>query len=270
MTTAVADPAAVWRIVDGHATYWAVAAALQSGVLDDPSAVRDERLAPVVDVLVHAGVLDDDHRRTPLGDLVVAMRGVVLGSPGVQENWLGLAGVLGGAEPPRPVDDDPGFRTALARATFPIQHELATRIAARLALPPDAEVVDVAVEPAPWAAAFGATVVAPDAPLPEADVVVLAHVCREGDARSRIADAVAAARTHVIVADYFTDAGDPDRARRAAVLGLTMLANTRTGTARPAAAYERWLTEAGAAAVELVDGTPAPHDVLIARTREAA
>lgn len=270
MTAALADPAAVWRIVDGHATYWAVAAALRSGLLDDPSAPADERLAPVLEVLVHCGVLDGDHRPTALGELVKEMRGVVLGSPGVQENWLGLTGVLAGGAPPHPVDDDAHFRTAMAKATYAIQHELASRIAARLALPAGVHVVDVAVEPAAWAAAFGAAVVAPDAPLPEADVIVLAHVCREGDPQARITEAVTRARRHVVVADYFTDAADPGRARRAAVLGLTMLANTRTGTTRPASAYERWLREAGATAVELVDGSPAPHDVLIARTKEAA
>ncbi len=46
---------------------------------------------------------------------------------------------------------------------------------------------------------------------------------------------------------------------------LTMVANTRRGTTYPGSAYRRWLADAGAEAVDLFDGRPAPHDVLIAR-----
>ena len=260
----------VWRLVDGHATYWAVAAALDAGVIDalaDGTSgalpVDVHRLRPLLAVLADAGIVDDDGRLTPLGGLVRAMRGLVAGSPGRHENWLALGDVLRGGEPPAPVDDDAAFRAALALATREIQRELAGRTAERLPVPRSAAADGPSA--AAWLEGLGIT-----AGEPPHDVVVLAHACRElspGDAAALVADA--AARTapggRVVVADYFTDAADPDRARRSNVLGLTMVANTRAGTAYAAAEVARWLTAAGLVDVELVDGRPAPHDVLIAR-----
>jgi hypothetical protein len=276
---------AVWELVDGHAAYWAVAGALEAGVLDEPP-VETERLAPLLALLVDGGVLardgDGRYRTTPTGEAVRSMRGLLLGSPGRQENWLALGAVLRGDDPPRAVDDDVEFRVSLARATYDTQHELATRVAAHLApsVPEAPVVVDLSPvlpdAPRPWSDAF------PDATSGEcrrsgsavartrADVVLVPHVCREGDGAATVADAVgrATAGGHVVIADYFLDAPDRDRARRAAVLGLTMVANTTRGTAYPESAYRRWLTDAGVApsAIDRFDGRPAPHDVLIART----
>jgi hypothetical protein len=263
--------AGVWQLLDGHASYWAVAGAVAAGVLDAPPA-SDPRLAPLLSLLVDVDVLErdgDSFRPTETGEAVRAMRGLVLGSPGRHENWLALGDILRGADPPHPVDDDAAFRVALARATYPVQHDLATRVAAHLApsLPADPVVVDlspaVADAPRAWSEAFAA---APRA-AGGADVVLVPHVCREGDGAATIERAVAAAKPggYVVIADYFLDAPDPGRARRAAVLGLTMVANTRRGTTYPESVYRAWLD---GCAVERFDGAPAPHDVLIARTPE--
>jgi SAM-dependent methyltransferase len=280
--------AAVWRLLDGHASYWAVAGAAAAGVLDSPPA-SDPRLAPLLSLLVDVDVLErdgDSYRPTATGEAVRAMRGVVLGSPGRHENWLALGDTLRGADPPHPVDDDTAFRVALARATYPVQHELATRVAAHLApsLPTDAVVVvDVspALDDAPraWSDAFAAVPPRsgdwhpPGVPITQsradggADVVLVPHVCREGRPAAVLSDARRLAKPGgvIVIADYFLDAPDPDRARRAAVLGLTMVANTTTGTTYPESAYRAWLA---GCAVERFDGAPAPHDVLIARTPE--
>jgi hypothetical protein len=271
----------VWRLLDGHASYWAVAGAVAAGVLDDPPA-GDARVAPVVALLADAGVLDrTTGRLTPDGERVSSMAGVLLGSPGRHENWLALGDTLRGADPPHPVDDDAAFRVSLARATYPVQHELASRVAAHLApsLPADPVVIDLSpvVPDAPraWSEAFSATrsgdwpahgrPITRSRAEPAADVVLLPHVCREGSPAATIERALAAAKPggHVVVADYFLDSPDPDRARRAAVLGLTMVANTTRGTTYPESAYRAWLA---GCAVERFDGAPAPHDVLIART----
>jgi hypothetical protein len=275
--------ASVWRLLDGHASYWAAAGAVAAGVLDDPPAA-DPRVAPVLALLADAGLLDRaTHRPTPDGERVSSMAGLLLGSPGRHENWLALADTLGGAPPPHPVDDDVEFRVALARATYAVQHELATRVAAHLApsLPTDPVVADLAPDvpgaPRPWTEAFHAPRsgdwAATAGPITQsraargADVVLVPHVCREGDPAATIERALATARPggHVVVADYFLDAPDPDRARRAAVLGLTMVANTTKGTTYPESAYRTWLA---GCTVERFDGAPAPHDVLIARTPE--
>jgi hypothetical protein len=313
----------VWRLVDGPATYWAVAAAAESGVLAalDGGATADEvadavggtteRLLPLLDVLVATDVVErhgDLYRCTPSGDLARTMAPLLAASPGRHANWLGLAAVLRGAAPSLAVDGDAEFRSRLVGSTFAVQHALASRVAARLApaLGPSARVVDVASGAAPWAIALlqaspGARAVCTDlagvldvtadsltrhgcgerATLvagppgavelpPDADVVVLANVCRDagGDgAAELIARAAAATRPGgwVVVADYFTDADDPDRARRASVLGLTMVANTHRGTTFAQADYRRWLAAAGLTDVELLDGRPAPHDALLGR-----
>lgn len=271
----------VWRLLDGHAEYWAVAGALASGVLDAPP-TGDARLEPVVALLADAGLLDPaTGRATADGERVVSMAGLLLGSPGRHENWLALGDTLRGSDPPHPVDDDVEFRVALARATYAVQHELALRVAAHLAasLPAAAVVLDLSPElpaaPRPWTDAFSARLgdcraIAPAITQSRAgdagaDVVVVPHVCREGDPERVLRDAVAAATPggYVVVADYFLDAPDAARARRAAVLGLTMVANTRRGTTYPESAYRRWLA---GTAIERFDGRPAPHDVLIART----
>jgi hypothetical protein len=269
----------VWRLLDGHASYWAAAGAVAAGVLDHPPA-DDARLAPVVALLADAGLVDRaTHRLTPDGEAVSSMAGLLLGSPGRHENWLALGDTLRGADPPHPVDDDVEFRVALARATYAVQHELATRVAAHLApsLPPDAVAVDLTppLEGAPraWSDAFAALQPrlgdwpAHARPITQSrgDVVLVPHLCREGDPERVLREAVALAKPGgvIVIADYFLDAPDPDRARRAAVLGLTMVANTRKGTTYPESAYRAWLA---GCAVERFDGAPAPHDVLIART----
>lgn len=274
--------ASVWRLLDGHASYWAVAGAVAAGVLDAPPPADDARLAPVVALLADAGLIDrSSGTLTPDGERVSSMAGLLLGSPGRHENWLALGDTLRGIAPPHPVDDDVAFRVALARAAYPVQHELATRVAAHLApvLPQDPVVADLspALDDAPraWSEVFSATRLgdwpAHARPItqsraePAADVVLVPHVCREGDPVGVLSDALGLAKPggYVVVADYFLDAPDPDRARRAAVLGLTMVANTTKGTSYPESAYRAWLV---GCTVERFDGAPAPHDVLIART----
>jgi hypothetical protein len=269
----------VWRLLDGHASYWAAAGAVAAGVLDHPPA-DDARLAPVVALLVDAGLVDRTTRGLTVdGESLSSMAGLLLGSPGRHENWLALGDTLRGAAPPDPVDDDVALRVALARATYPVQHELATRVAAHLApsLPPDPVAVDLTppLEGAPraWSDAFAALQPrlgdwpAHARPITQSrgDVVLVPHLCREGDPERVLREAVALAKPGgvIVVADYFLDAPDPDRARRAAGLGLTMVANPRKGTTYPESAYRAWIA---GCAVERFDGAPAPHDVLIART----
>jgi hypothetical protein len=278
VSTVDAGPEAVWALVDGHATYWAAAAAAEAGLLDEAAGgvtagtlaatvgAPAHRLAPLLDVLADAGILrreGDRFSTTAAGDAARRMAGLLAGSPGRHENWLGLAGVLQGGEPPAPVDDDGRFRAALALATRDVQLELARRLAARLPAPRSVDAMG------PSAAAWLEGLSAPSTEPPH-DLVVLAHACRERspvDAAAIVRAAAdrAAPGGRVVVADYFTDAEDAGRARRAHVLGLTMVANTRHGCAHAAADITGWLLAAGLVDVELLDGRPAPHDLLVAR-----
>lgn len=320
-------------MIDGHATYWALAAAVETGTLEVAArgasadevaaacAVDRDRVVPILEVLVAAGLLartSDRYGTTPTTDGYLRagspsdLRPLVLTAPGRHANWLGLAAVVGGAPPADPVDgDDEGFATSLARSTFMVQHQLAARVAARLrSVLPDAPVVlDVASGAAPWAIAFleanpsASAVCADVAPLLDvaaelldahscrhraelvavdrrsavpdatADVVVLPNICRNqgaDEAETLIAHAANAVAPggRLVVADYFVDSRVPARARRAAALGVTMVANTERGATFPASRYEEWLQAAGVFDVEVIDGRPAPHDVIVATRSE--
>lgn len=94
-------------------------------------------------------------------------------------------------------------------------------------------------------------------PLGAFDLVVLGHVCRtEGPdgARHLVGRAVDALAPggRLLLADYFADP-EPRRTPHAALMGTTMVANTRGGTAFTHGQVAGWLRDAGLEAVRLVE-----------------
>ena len=100
------------------------------------------------------------------------------------------------------------------------------------------------------------------------DLVVLANVVRtEGraGARTLLHRGLGWLRPggRLLVAEYFTDAGTPG-ALAARLLGVTMVANTRTGATYSSRTYRDWLAAAGLGPADLL--RPAPGtEVLVAR-----
>jgi precorrin-6B methylase 2 len=178
------DPGPIWGIIQGLASYWLVAAALDLGVFDDlaagrPLTVQGSRAEALLDGLVALGLLDRTTSGTGDGDepgdggsgayrlstlseayLVSdaprSMAALVRSSPGPVENWMALAETVRGAGPPHPVGADGEFHARLVAATFPTQLAVARAAVAELGetLPPGAAVLDLGAGAAPWAIAM--------------------------------------------------------------------------------------------------------------------
>jgi ubiquinone/menaquinone biosynthesis C-methylase UbiE len=141
----------VWAVIQGHASYWSLVAALDLGVFD---ALRDlgasgaeavaehigaspAHLLPLLDGLVVLGLLDQCQDRFTLNDTalrylvsdsVATMAGLVAVAPGPRANWERLAETIRRGGPAEPIEEDPAaFYVPLVRATFPTQLRLATR-----------------------------------------------------------------------------------------------------------------------------------------------
>jgi hypothetical protein len=320
-----ADPSAVWRVIQGCGVYWALVAAVRLEVFDHLS--RDGRstetladgcgagrhqLAAVLDALAVAGLVergDDGWSSTPVSDTFLrrdsraSMADLVVWSPGWPVNWEHLDAVVGGALPPRPVDDDPTFYERLVGATFPTQHAVAAAVAPTL--DPATHVLELGAGAAPWSVALltawpGAHATVNDLrgvidvarrttaghgveercrfmpgdyrtvglPAGGYELVVLGHLLRaeppEGAAALvRRAADAVAPGGSVVVTDYLLD-DDGASSPTAVLLGLTMVANTTGGRAYTRADVTGWLRSAG-----LDDVTPrrslANTDVLVAR-----
>ncbi len=168
----VADPGAVWRVINGCSAYFVAVAgvrlgvfdALATGPLDAPAlAARCETPAPrlrtLCDALVGIGLLGRDgdaYVNTLESDafLVAArprsMQDLLLHSPGPIENWPALDDTVRGAAPPHVVGGD--FYRDLVRATFPTQYAAASALRAELG---DVEaVLDLGAGAAPWTIAL--------------------------------------------------------------------------------------------------------------------
>ena len=314
-----ADPGVIWRLINGFGAYWAAVTAVDLGVFeslhDGPmdgdrlaKSLRCDprRLLPLCDALVAMGLMDridDQYGLTPesdaflLGDRPGSMRDLLIQSPGPWSNWSALAETVRGAPPPQIVGE--AFYAKLAKATFPTQHALASRVAPMLG--PLGHFLELGAGAAPWTIAFlelfsddravvndlpavletaRETAVARGladrcdllpgdyhtVPLPDGafDAVILANVVRaegHGDALRLLARAAQTVRPggRIIVADYFVDE-DRRGPLNALILGTTMVAATSAGATFTRTAFEGWLTAVGLVDVELVHPS-----VLIAR-----
>lgn len=183
----------VWQIIQGFGSYWALVAAIDLGVFDTletagPSRVESlagaldaspEHLAPVLDVLVSFGLLDqidDVYELTETAERYLCTNGaasmaeLVRVAPGPHENWTRLADAVRAGRVPTPIDDRPAeFYGPLVTATFATQLRAASRLGLRLgwARRPGLRVLDLGAGRAPWAIAVleqsaGATAVVND------------------------------------------------------------------------------------------------------------
>jgi hypothetical protein len=178
----VSSPAAVWDVIHGFSSYWALTAALDLGLFDaltpGPLGISDlsERvgaheagdLALLANTLVGLGLLSiDDHRYrlTPASERFLvstspaSMAALVRLSPGPLTAWPALADTLRTGTAAHTVDDDPGaFYPDLVAATAPTQAAVAAAVAARLteldAWPPAPVIVDFGSGSGAWTAAF--------------------------------------------------------------------------------------------------------------------
>jgi ubiquinone/menaquinone biosynthesis C-methylase UbiE len=164
-----ADPAAIWRVINGYTTYWIVVAAVGLGVFDELDVRSDTieglavrlgcdraRLQMMCDTLVGLGLLERD--RDGRYGLVVdsatflvagrerSMRELLLYSPGPHENWPALADTIRGAPPPVPAGES--FSVNLVQATFPTQRAVARALVSELG--PFYTVLDLGAGAAPW------------------------------------------------------------------------------------------------------------------------
>jgi precorrin-6B methylase 2 len=175
-------PAApVWALIQGHASYSALVAAIELGLFDalaasGPTTAAElattldasvPHLAALLDGLVALGLLDQVGGRYELNETaeryltrdgpatMAALIGVANGPP---ENWRHLADTVRRGRPPAPVDDDPiGFYRPLVEATFPTQRRAAARTAQLLGLARAGRplrILDVGAGGAPWTIAF--------------------------------------------------------------------------------------------------------------------
>jgi hypothetical protein len=173
----VADPSAVWRVIQGAGMYWALVVAVRLGLFDllaGGSRSTDDvaaacgadaaRLQPVLDALMLAGLVRRDGERWQLTapsdaflrtDRATSMAALVEWSPGWPVNWEHLADTVRGAPPVRPVDDDATFYGHLVDATFPPQLAAARRAVGALDVPgPSPHILDLGAGAAPWSIAL--------------------------------------------------------------------------------------------------------------------
>lgn len=169
------SPAAIWDVIQGHTRYWTVAAAVRVGVFAALAAedrTSDEvasscradpwRLRFLLDALVGMDLLEragDQLTLSPIASAFLVPGGdaymgdLVLHGPGLDENWPLLPSTLQRGVPAHPVDEDAVFWRALARATYPVQHGLATKAAKTLDLGHVAaplRLLEIGAGAAPW------------------------------------------------------------------------------------------------------------------------
>ena len=169
------SPAAIWDVIQGHTRYWTVATAVRLGVFaalaegdrtsdDVASSCRADpwRLRFLLDALVGMDLLKRAGDHLTLGPAAAAflvpggdayMGDLVLHGPGVEENWPLLTATLQRGMPAQPIDEDPVFWRAIARATFPVQRGLAVKAAQALELDRAAaplRLLEIGAGAAPW------------------------------------------------------------------------------------------------------------------------
>jgi precorrin-6B methylase 2 len=173
-----ATPAAVWSIIHGFTQYWVANAAVQLGVFgalrDGPRSAAHlaatlpasaPQLEVLLDALVGTGLLDragDDFALTEVSTTFLVpgaeryMGGLLLHSPGRQENWPLLAGTVGSGAPVFPVDEDVRFWRDIDAAAFATQHALARRTVELCGMRGDEplRILDVGAGAAPWSVAL--------------------------------------------------------------------------------------------------------------------
>jgi SAM-dependent methyltransferase len=172
VTERVADPSAIWRVIQGFSEYFAVVAAVRVGIFDalatapmDEEALAlacatdPERLRLLCSTLVAVDLLERRREAYALTStsetfLVMgaprSMRELLVHSPGPWENWPALDATLHGEPAPRPVDAD--FYMQLVRATFPTQFAAANATAETVR--PVTRVLDLGAGSAPWTIAL--------------------------------------------------------------------------------------------------------------------
>jgi ubiquinone/menaquinone biosynthesis C-methylase UbiE len=240
--TQMADPGAVWRVINGCSAYFVAVAgvrlgvfdALASGPLDAPTLAARcgapaTRVQMLCDALVGIGLLGRDgaaYVNTPESDTFLvgerprSMRDLLLHSPGPFENWPALAGTVRGESPPQVVGGD--FYRDLVRATFPTQY--AAACALRDDLGTVTRVLDLGAGAAPWAIALLET--NPDAGAVLNDLPAVIDITRESAAAHGCAD-----RCSFVAGDYF-DVELDDAAFDVVVLGHVLRAEGADGARR--------------------------------------
>jgi ubiquinone/menaquinone biosynthesis C-methylase UbiE len=193
--TQVADPGAVWRVINGCTAYFVAVAGVRLGVFDalatgplGASALAARCDAPVArvetlcDALVGIGLLEHEGDRYAntlesdtflVGERPRSMRDLLLYSPGPVENWLALDETVRGAAPPHVVGGD--FYRDLVRATFPTQYAAASALRGEIG--PFERLLDVGAGAAPWAIALLET--SPDARAVVNDLPEVIDITRE-------------------------------------------------------------------------------------------
>jgi len=232
---AVADPGAVWRIIQGFSAYWATVAALDLGLFDalagGPQALEElaeatggspSHLEGLVDALVAVGLLGragDRCSLLPVAETFLvsgarrSMAELVRWSPGPWSNWPHLADTVRTGRPPDPVEDAPGeFYGHLVDATFPTQHAAACRAVEVLGIGGAPTVLDLGAGAAPWAIAVLET--CPEARAVVNDLPDVVPAAIRAAERHGVAD-----RCRALPGDYFEVALDD------AVHDVVVLAN---------------------------------------------
>lgn len=173
------EPALIWQIIGGFSLYWLLVAAVEMRLFDrlaegqlglEPLAAAlnadAEKLGLICDALVAVAILDGDGNGYSLSKtsqtlLVTSsdryMGDVVTESPGILENWPVLASIIQGSPPHYDVDDDEGgFCSRSARASFLTQLRAARLCATRLGLRGgrSRHILDLGAGGAPWTIAF--------------------------------------------------------------------------------------------------------------------
>jgi SAM-dependent methyltransferase len=215
----VADPGAIWRVINGATAYFVAVAGVRLGVFDaladGPLAVTAvaarcdapvERVGLLCDALAGIGLLGRDgdaYRNTVESDTFLvaerprSMRELLLFSPGPIENWPVLAATVRGATPPHVVGGD--FYRDLVRATFPTQYAAACAVRAELGTV--TSVLDLGAGAAPWAIAL--LEAGPDARAVLNDLDDVIDITRESVAAHGLEE-----RCSFVAGDYFDVALD--------------------------------------------------------------
>ena len=274
--TPTVGPGAVWDLINGYASYWAVATASDLGLFDqlaDRSTMSGEELAEAIgakdvapvallaDTLVSLGLLTFDgaaYGLTPVaGDYLVtaapqSMAALVRLSPGPHPAWPALADTVRTGAAAAVVGDDPAaFYPALVRATAPTQRAVAGATATGLRqrgwLPEDATVVDLGAGSGAWVAALLAE--RPHARAVAVDLPEVASTTTAGVAAAGVRD-----RTAVVAGDYLST---PLPVQRADVVVLAHVLRAEPAD-RAEALLRRAVELAGAGGTVVVADYPRP------------